>query len=67
MLETILLVIGLVFVIGPTLGFIGVSFYVIKGAMGDDIVIKSLVLLGIAFSVIGAILLLSLYLTNVFG
>jgi len=67
MLETILTVIGWLFVLGPTLAFICVSFYVIKGAMGDDVVVNALVLIGLAFFFMGAILLLTLYLTNVFG
>jgi len=67
MLETILTAIGWLFVLGPTLAFVFVSFYVIKGAMGDDVVVNALVLIGLAFFFMGAILLLTLYLTNVFG
>ncbi|MBI2475119.1 hypothetical protein HYV69_01705 [Candidatus Uhrbacteria bacterium] len=67
MLEAALTVIGWLFVLGPTLAFVCVSFYVIKGAMGDDVVVNALVLIGLAFFFMGSILLLILYLTNLFG
>ncbi len=65
-LELALKILGWIFVIGPTLTFISISFYMIKGAMNDDATVKALVLLGLALFFMGAIMLLLLYLTDLF-
>lgn len=65
-LELVLKIIGWLFVLGPTLTFICISFYMIRGAAEDDVTIMALVLIALALFFMGAILLLLLYLTNVF-
>ncbi len=65
-LELVLKIIGWLFVLGPTITFISISFYMIRGAAEDDVTIMALVLIALALFVMGAILLLLLYLTNVF-
>lgn len=66
-LETILKFIGWLFVLIPTLTFMSISFYMIRGAAEDDVLIKALVLIALALFFMGAILLLLLYLTDVFN
>lgn len=65
-LETMLKILGWMFVLGPTIAFLSISFTMIRGAMGDDETVRALVLLSLAFFFMGAILLLLLYLTNIF-
>lgn len=65
-LETILQFIGWLFVLGPTITFMSISFYMIRGAAEDDVLIKALVLIALALFFMGAILLLLLYLTDIF-
>lgn len=65
-LEIALMVLGWVFVGVPTVTFISVSFYMIQGAAKDDEAVKALVLLGITSFFMGTILLLLLFLTNIF-
>lgn len=65
-LELALKVLGWTFVAVPTMTFLGVSFYMIKGATTDDETVKALVLLGLSTFFMGAILLLLLYLTDIF-
>ena len=65
-LELILKIIGWLFVLGPSVTFICISFYMIRGAAEDDTMIKALVLIALCFFVMGAILLLLLYLTKMF-
>ena len=65
-LEIFLKVLGWFFVGAPTVTFISISFYMIKGAMEDDEAVKALTLIGLAAFFMGAILLLMLYLTDVF-
>lgn len=64
MLESILKVIGWVFVLTPVTIFLVISIQMVRGVMKDDPFIKAVVLLGIGLFCIGAILLLLLYLTN---
>ncbi len=65
-LELILKILGWVFVLAPTFTFISVSFYMIRGAADDDETIKALVLIALAAFFMGSILLLLLYLTDIF-
>jgi hypothetical protein len=65
-LELALKIIGWFFVLGPTITFIAISFYMIRGAAEDDATIMALVLIALALFFMGAILLLLLYLTDVF-
>lgn len=64
--ENTLKIIGWLFVLGPTVTFISISFYMIKGASEDDVTVKALVLIALALFAMGAIILLMLYLTNIF-
>lgn len=66
LLETILKVLGWTFVIVPTFTFISISFYMIRGAANDDETVKALVLIALAAFFMGSILLLLLYLTDIF-
>jgi hypothetical protein len=66
MLETVLKLIGWVFVVVPVLAFLTVSVVVVKGAAGDDGLIKSLLILGITLFTMGAIILLLVYLSGLF-
>ncbi len=59
-------ILGWIFVLAPTVTFISISFYMIRGAMADDETVKALVLIGLAAFFMGIILLLMLYLTDVF-
>ncbi len=65
-LELVLKIIGWFFVLGPTITFISISFYMIRGAAEDDVTIMALVLIALALFFMGGILLLLLYLTNIF-
>lgn len=65
-LELILKIIGWIFVIVPTFTFMSISFYMIKGAADDDTTVKALVMLALTAFLMGVILLLALYLTNIF-
>lgn len=65
-LELALIVLGWTFVAVPTIAFLFVSFYMVKGAANDDETVKALVLLGLASFFMGAILVLLLYLTDIF-
>lgn len=66
-LVEIVKVLGWIFLITPTVVFVIVSAYMIKGAMGDDDVIKAIVMVGLLFFFLGIIMLLLIYLTNVFS
>ena len=66
-LELALKVIGWAFAGTPVLVFTIVSFYMIMGAAGDDDLIKALVMLGTAIFLIGTILLVVLYMTDLFS
>ncbi|MBM5789504.1 hypothetical protein FJZ23_00205 [Candidatus Parcubacteria bacterium] len=65
-LELAFFVLGWIFVGIPTVIFLGVSFSMIKGAATDDETVKALVLLSLTSFFMGAIILLVLYLTNLF-
>ncbi len=65
-LELALKILGWIFVIGPAATFISIGFYMIKGASNDDPAVKGLALLGITLFFMGIIMLLLLYLTDVF-
>ncbi|MBI5370232.1 hypothetical protein HZA85_03530 [Candidatus Uhrbacteria bacterium] len=65
-LELILKIIGWLFVLGPTITFMSISFHMIRGAAEDDVTVKALVLIALALFFMGAIMLLLLYLTDVF-
>jgi len=66
-LEVILKILGWVFVLVPSIAFISVSFQMIKGAAGDDVTVKTLVLTGLTFFCMGVIMLLLLSLTDIFA
>ncbi len=66
LLETILKILGWIFVLVPMFTFISISFSMIRGAANDDETIKALVLIALAAFFMGSILLLLLYLTNIF-
>lgn len=63
-IKSILKIIGWVLTITPLVAFIGVSIYVIKGAMEDDDLIKALVMFCVGCFALGAIILLLMFLTN---
>ena len=65
-LEFVLKIIGWTFVLVPTLAFVTISFNMIQGAANDDATVKALVLLAVTAFFMGLIMLLILYLTNVF-
>ena len=65
-LIMVLKIIGWVFTVAPVLIFVVISAYIIRGAMGDDDAIKSLVMIGFTFFFLGLIILLLIYLTNIF-
>ncbi len=65
-LENIIKGIGWVFTLTPIVVFIGIGVVMIKGAMKDDELVRSLVLLAIGIFFIGVILLLLIYLTRLF-
>lgn len=67
MLIKTLLILGWIFTITPLTIFLGVSIYMVKGIMKDDENLAALILLGFTMFIMGAILLLSIYLTNIFG
>ncbi len=66
MLEFILKFFGWAFVVIPLVAFLSVSIWILKGTAGDDPVIMSLIALGFTMFIIGAILLLLVYLTGFF-
>ncbi|HBK33642.1 TPA: hypothetical protein DEP34_01045 [Candidatus Uhrbacteria bacterium] len=49
----------------PLIVFLGLSIHMLRGIMEDDAIIKALTMLGIAFFLIGAILLLLIYMTDI--
>ena len=65
-LAQIIKVLGWVFCITPIAIFIVISTAMIRGAMEDDDLIKSLVMIGLAVFFIGLIMLFLIYLTNIF-
>ena len=65
-LAQIIKILGWIFVVTPVFLFVLFSVYTIKGAMGDDDKVKALVMLCLASFFIGAIMLLLIYLTNIF-
>ncbi len=64
-LESVLKIIGWIFVLVPTVAFLTISFTMIKGAANDDATVKALVLLAVTTFFMGTILLLALYFTNI--
>lgn len=67
MLIKTLLILGWIFTLTPVVIFLGVSIYMVRGIMKDDDNLKALILLGFTIFIMGSILLLSIYLTNLFG
>ena len=65
-LINVLKFLGWVFAGIPILAFLSISIFVIWGAAKDDEIIMAIALLGITVFVIGAILLLLVYLTDLF-
>lgn len=65
-LALMIKVLGWIFFITPIVIFVIISGAMIKGAMTDDDLIKSLVMIGMAVFIIGLIMLLLIYLTNIF-
>lgn len=49
----------------PLLVFLGLSIWMLRGLMEDDAIIKALTMLGIAFFLIGTILLVLIYMTDI--
>ncbi len=66
MLEFILKFFGWVFVAVPVVAFLSISIWILKGTAGDDPFIMSLIALGFTMFIIGAVLLLLVYLTGLF-
>lgn len=66
LLEVILKILGWLFVLVPSVTFVSISFYMIKGAADDDATVKTLVLTGLLFFFMGVIMLLLLSLTDIF-
>ena len=64
-LSNVIKVIGWSFSVTPLVIFVGVGVFMIKGAMKDDELIRSLVMICSAFFFIGVIMLLLIYLTNI--
>lgn len=67
MLVGILTFIGWAFVLIPVTVLIVISYQMIKGAAGDDGLIMSLVMLGFTIFIIGVVILLLLYVTDLFS
>lgn len=66
-LEFVLQFLGWSFVIVPTVIFLGVSLQMIRGAGKDDVMIRTLSLMGLTIFLIGAITLVLLYTTRLFS
>ena len=63
-IKNTLKIIGWILTVAPLIAFLGVSIYVIKGAMEDDDMVKALVMLCIGCFTLGAIILLLMFLTS---
>jgi len=67
MLIGVLTFVGWAFVLIPVTVLVVISYQMIKGAAGDDGLIMSLVMLGFTLFLMGVVILLLLYLTDLFS
>lgn len=65
-LELPLKVLGWIFVLVPTVTFLSISFHMIRGAAKDDSTIQALALIALTVFFMGSVILLLLYLTDIF-
>ncbi len=65
-IALVLKVLGWVFTAVPLIAFVLISFWIIRGAMGDDETVHGLVILSITVFLIGVLLLALTYLTKLF-